>query len=189
MQKSGSKGVKHALIYKGLCRHGQEIKEVPVLQLPKVAQNTSIYTISCLQRFWLNFDIPGFFLRSTRPKCYNLQNFGSLLSNPLVCVMCISSRKHKPTWFSAFLHCSHKRRQNAKMLQSINILLLSKAWKSFKTCVKTAFSDFRYPQTEWGECSSRRAWATRIRRKATRISHQNERLYWGPGPGKKMLES
>ena len=108
------------------------------------------------------------FLRSTRPKCCNLQCFFCYaFKNIGICsVLCISGPKSIGIYsiFCVFAWLPQKtlKRKNAIIY---SILWLSKSERSSEKCVKTAlFSDFRYPQNRGGAglCSWRRLWATRI---------------------------
>ena len=81
---------------------------------------TPLFTVFRAFRVFLKLQKPceyQHFLRSTCQKCCNLQCFFAWLSKTLVFAVFSASRVQKVlvfAAFSAFFHCSRKRRQNAR---------------------------------------------------------------------------
>ena len=120
-QTIGSKREENAVIYRGLAPPRAKNCVNTSIAASNSGQNTAIYSVRAFHVF-LKLQKPckyQHFLRSTRQKCCNLQCVFALLSKTLVfAVFCASLVENVLifTAFSAFLHSSRKRRQNAKML-------------------------------------------------------------------------
>ena len=138
---------------------GKKTAWIPAFQRPKVAKHCYLQCFVLSTFSWnckncVNTIKYQHFLRSTRQKWCNLHCFFALLSKTLIFAVfcaCLVENVLVFTAFSAFLHGSRKRRQNAKNAVIYSILWLSKSDKSSEKCVQTAlFSDFRYPQNRGG---------------------------------------